>query len=364
LNAYRSELQAIALIVGIAIVAAFGAVVGSAGASPPLAQPATLVPTAAAVRPTPAPSVVAGALDGLPTPRLLAERRPLAVVIDNFYPDARPQTGLSRASVVFEALTEGGITRLMALFLEHDPGNMGPVRSARPYFVSWAAGFRAIFVHAGGAPAALQMLRRTPSLADLDALQTATPFSRASDRVAPHNLYTTASGARALAVRRGEAAGTPTSPFVFTKEAPLAARGHSSSFQITFSTPQVFSPPAYTVSYRYARRRNEYLRSQGGVPFIDRATGAQIAPSNVIVLFTKATPILNDPAGRIALGAVGEGRATLFQNGHEVHGSWSKASTSSPLFFTRTDGSPMKLVPGQTWIEVAPPGDLRVTAAS
>jgi hypothetical protein len=94
---------------------------------------------------------------------------------------------------------------------------------------------------------------------------------------------------------------------------------------------------------------------------VDRGTGIQIAPKNVIVMYAQVTLVPNDPAGRISLGAVGGGRAVLFQNGHKVQGSWSKASVSSPLLFARTDGQPMTLVPGQTWIEVTPPGDLSLT---
>ena len=199
MNAYRSELQAVGLIVGIALVAAFFAVIASADTGPSLAQPPTAVPTLIALRPTAVPSVVPGPLNGLPTQRQIAARRPLAVILDNFYPDARPQTGLAKASVVFDALTEGGITRLMALFLEHDPARIGPIRSARPYFVSWAAGFRALFVHAGGAPAAQQLLHRTGSLADVEALTQSASFSRASDRSTPHDLYGSAKGARGLA---------------------------------------------------------------------------------------------------------------------------------------------------------------------
>jgi hypothetical protein len=345
-------------------VAAFGAVLASANSGPSLGQPATIVPTAPAARPTPIPSVVPGPLNGLPTSRRIAERRPLAAMVDNFYPDALPQTGLSRASVVFDALTEGGITRLMALFLEHDATRIGPIRSARAYFVSWAAGFRALFVHAGGSPSSLQLLPRTPSLIDLDALRSSTGFSRESDRPTPHDLYGSTSRVRAAAQRRGANVLAPSAGLAFGRELPLRSRGRSSSFVVTFSTPAVSSPPAYSVTYRYVRARNVYLRSQGGAPFVDRATHVQIAPKNVIVLYAHAALVPNDPLGRISLAAVGGGRATLFQNGHTVQGRWSKASTGSPLSLTRSDGQPMTLVPGQTWIEVTAPGDLALTPPS
>lgn len=364
MNAYRSELQAVGLIVGVALVAAFFTVIASADTGPSLAVPPTAVPTVVALRPTAVPSVVPGPLNGLPTARRIAARRPLAVVLDNFYPDARPQSGIGKASVIFDALTEGGITRLMALFLEHDAPRIGPIRSARTYFVSWAGGFRALLVHAGGAPAALQLLHRTASVADVDALQQRAGFTRAPDRTTPHDLYGSATTARALARQAGGPIASVSPDFVFKREAPLRSRGRVSSIHVTFSTPRVASPAAYAVAYRYVRQRNVYLRSQGGVPFVDRATGGQIAAKNVVVLFTRVALIPNDPVSRVSVTTVGSGNATLFQNGQVVKGSWSKTSTNGPLVLTNTDGSPMSLVPGQTWIEVVPPGDLTSAVGS
>lgn len=360
MNAYRPELQAIALILGISLLAALGAVVASASPGPSLSAPPTIVPTVYSVPATPLPSIVAGPLDGMPTRRVIATRRPLAVVMDNFYPDARPQSGIGQASVVFDALTEGGITRLMALYLEKDVGRVGPIRSARPYFVSWAAGFGALFVHAGGSPAALQFLRRTPALLDIDASKSSAGFSRASDRVTPHNLYANVHALRSNLT--GPVPGDVAShgSLTFGNAAARAERGRGQSIFLSFSTAQQVSPPEYAVSYRYVRSRNVYARSQGGVAFIDRSTGQQVAPHNVIVMVERAALIPNDPLGRISIGVVGSGRATIFENGRVIFGKWFKASVTSALAFTRTDGRPVRLVPGQTWIEVVPPGGLTI----
>src|SRR5947209_4943254 len=69
----------------------------------------------------------------------VANRRPIGVMLDNISPDARPQSGLSQADMVFETLAEGGITRFLAIFHDHDAGTIGPVRSTRLYFNTWAA---------------------------------------------------------------------------------------------------------------------------------------------------------------------------------------------------------------------------------
>src|SRR5438067_5820344 len=104
---------------------------------------------------------VTGPLTGQAVSRDVANRRPVAVILDNFAPDARPQSGLDKASLVFETLAEGGITRFMAVYLEHDAGTIGPVRSTRIYFNAWAAALGVIFGHDGGNVDALQQL---PSL--------------------------------------------------------------------------------------------------------------------------------------------------------------------------------------------------------
>jgi hypothetical protein len=84
-------------------------------------------------------------------------RKPIAVVVEN-HPDARPQSGLNDAALVFETFAEGGITRFLAVFQENDVANIGPVRSARPYFVEWATSLKALFAHVGGNIDALDLI--------------------------------------------------------------------------------------------------------------------------------------------------------------------------------------------------------------
>ncbi|HEX6506429.1 MAG TPA: DUF3048 domain-containing protein, partial [Chloroflexota bacterium] len=352
-----AELKAIALILAVAGVAAGSVFVSTASSSRGAVAP-TALPTVRPVRPTPIPAVINGRLEGLPTPRALALRRPVAVVLDNFYPDARPQSGIGAASVVFESLAEGGITRFMALYLERDAARVGPIRSARPYFVSWAAGYRALVVHAGGAPAALQLLFRTPALGNVEALLPRPEFSRSSDRVTPHNLYGSTTGARAIAQRNGWDSVGHFAWLPHRAPAPEKTRGKNASYAISFSTPSISSPPAYLVTYTYDRSRNVYLRSQGGQPFLDQSTRRQVAASNVVILFTNIHPIPGDPDGRISISTVGHGKAVILQNGHETTGTWSKPSDASPLRLRSTTGSVVPMNPGQTWIEVTVEGDL------
>jgi len=324
-------------------------------AGPPKAATPTSVPS-----PTPIPSVFPGPLNGLATGRVNALRRPIAVVIDNLDPDARPQSGLTAASVVFETVAEGGITRLLALYLENGAQSIGPIRSARPYFVSWAAGYDAILVRAGGSPAALRMLRTIPKVRDIDGLAADTGFVRATDRSSPHNLYTDSASIRAIAAARGWS-GRAYFPWLLHKPpAPFDMRAQAQSIHITFSTAQVSSPAAYDVDYRYDPNQNAYVRFDGSQPFMDSVTNGQVAPTNVIVMFTRITPIPNDPQGRMNVMTVGSGKALFFTEGHVRSGTWSKQTILSGIRFRDARGRPVALDPGSTWIEVTSPGDVQI----
>ena len=290
-----------------------------------------------------------GPLTGLPTRAALAQRRPIAVVIDNYAPDARPQAGLNRASLVFETVAEGGITRFMAVYLEKDAPVIGPVRSARIYFDAWAAGLQAIYAHAGGNNDALAEIPSISSIANVDGLGAGTAFWRSDDRLAPHNLYTDTRGLRASG-NDGTNVQTPVLPH--KAPAALQARPKHGWIHIEFSGPD------YAVQYRYDPICNCYLRSMGGQPHRDAFSHRQIAPANVVVLFAG---VVADPAsdtpGSVSVQTSGEGQALYFRDGGLVQGTWQKASETGPLVLLDAQSRPVALDPGQTWFEVVPIGN-------
>ncbi|MGH2346735.1 MAG: DUF3048 domain-containing protein, partial [Chloroflexota bacterium] len=256
-----------------------------------------------------------GPLSGLPTRPTLAARRPIAVVIDNYAPDARPQAGLNRASVVFETLAEGGITRFMAVYLEADAPIVGPVRSARIYFDSWADGLGVEYAHAGGNNDALAELPGMPAIDNIDGLGAlGTAFWRATDRAAPHNLYTSTDKVRAIA---GPAAPGIAPVLVHKMPAPLAARPKSGWIDIPFSSSD------YNVHYTFSPLRDCYLRFMGGTAHRDAYSHRQIAPANVVVLFAS---VVADPAsdtpGSVNVQTTGQGQALYFRDGTELAGTW------------------------------------------
>ena len=139
------------------------------------------------VRGSPTGEVV---FDGVRVPADLPEEKLyFAATIDNITV-ARPQSGISKASLVYEAPVEAGITRFLAIYPEgEDVERIGPVRSARPYFLDWAAEFDALFVHVGGSPEALEKLRAY-DMRDLNEFFNGAYFWRDRSRSAPHNTYT------------------------------------------------------------------------------------------------------------------------------------------------------------------------------
>jgi hypothetical protein len=195
----------------------------------------TPIPTAT---PIPTPILVPAPLTGDLVPPAVAARHPIAVMIDDLGP-ARPQSGLSSASVVWQAPAEGGIPRYMAIFQENLPATIGPVRSSRLYYIAWAAEWRAVYAHSGGSPQALATLRAKGSgqyVYNADEFRYSGTFHRVTTRFPPHNLYTSGANLRALGKRLGAADKLATAIWHFAPDAPLDQRPYGGS--ITVGYPQ------------------------------------------------------------------------------------------------------------------------------
>lgn len=349
------EITALAIILAITAISAL--TVNAMSPMPHLSAP-TPVPTinAAAAR----PSFVSGPLDGQRTPGPLANRRPIAVVLDNVL-GARPQSGLGAASLTFETLTEGGITRLMCVYLENDASSVGPIRSLRPYFLDLAAGFQPILVHAGGSPASLRDLQNSPDVGNVDALTSAPQFHRDPARTDPDNLYSSTPGIRDVARQDGLDAPVPLPSL---PHGPLSGASTSPvhTITVTFGTAQIPPLPAYTVEYRYDPAHGLYNRLVGGAPSTDALSGARVRVANVAVMQTDIAPIPGDAAGRLSIRVTGQGPLTLFRDGRMIQGTWQKRAPGAPLRFLDPSGMPIPLHPGPTWVEVVGPDSLHTAA--
>lgn len=266
--------------------------------------------------------------------------RGVAVVVDNA-DRARPQSGLSRADVVYEALVEGGITRFLAVYLADEAPVVGPVRSARHYFVRWATEYGAPLIHVSASPQGYAALAAT-RLPDLDARAT----WRSRDRPAPHNAYTSIAQAQEALGRR------PVGSFggLRFKVDPSAHEGQPARQAVI-----PYHASSYTVGWTYDPDWNEYVRTVDRSPHVDRETAEPLRAANVLVLWMNSWLIGDDPYGRLDFVQTGRGRLLALFDGIRIEGSWTRGSLSGVTEYWDEAGNPLALNPGPTWIQIVPP---------
>lgn len=311
-------------------------------------RPARLAAPAAITKPLPptpppAPVVYYSPLTGEKVANAAATNQPVTAVMIENSPDARPQSGLKDAGVVYEAIAEGGITRFLALYQQEKPQLVGPVRSVRTYFIDWLAPYNASVAHVGGSYYALKEVRNG-SYRDIDMFFNGAYYWRSADRYAPHNVYTNFKNLDALNAAKGYTSST----FVGLSRADAAPAAVPNVTSIAIN----FSGPLYNTMYTYDKASNTYARFIGKVPQTDREKG-QIAPSVVVAMHVDMNRVLED-GYREQITTTGSGKATIFQNGTATDVTWHKASRTGQLTFTDDKGQNVSLVRGQTWIAAVP----------
>jgi hypothetical protein len=308
-----------------------------------LGRSAEFKPTPLAPHEPPKPVIIYSPLTGVKVADEALTRRPVTAVMIENSPEARPQSGLKAAGVVFEAVAEGGITRFIALYQEASPELVGPVRSVRPYYLEWAAAFDPAVAHVGGSSDALAMIQGGGYGLDLDQFYNASAYWRANDRYAPHNVYTNYDNLSQLEQAKGKTA----SQFDAwpRQDAKAAEIPNATHIDLPVSTG------IFYVSYDYDAATNTYLRSQGGAPHIDREQG-QIAPDTVVAL--RVGQFLSNDGLHNEIAATGSGEALIFQNGTVTRGTWRKSAATSQLELLGENGQPLKLNRGQTWLTAVP----------
>ena len=301
--------------------------------------------------PVPTPVLVPAPLTGRLVSPQLAARHPIAVMVDDHW-DARPQSGFSDASIVWQAPAEGGIPRYMMIFAEGNPPSVGPVRSARVYFVQWAGEWKAAYVHVGGSPQAMALLAAKGQgqlVYNADQYNWGAYLWRTTDRVAPHNVYSDGKHLRALAAKVGAAPiATPKPIWTFGPDAALELRSSGARVDVAYSYG--------AFSYRYDRPSNAWRRFVNGKLQKDRATGVIVAPKNVVVMEVVFGSLGAHQKGRLEAANVGSGRAWIATNGIVTRGTWKKLSVASPTRFFDGAGKAVTLTVGQTFVQVMPKG--------
>lgn len=295
--------------------------------------------TPVTVKPKPKPVKHYSSLTGKEVGDEAATKQPVTAVMIENSPDARPQSGLKQAGVVYESVAEGGITRFIALYQQEKPELIGPVRSLRIYYLDWAAPYQASIAHVGGSGNALQEVQNG-SYRDIDQSFNAGSYWRASDRYAPHNMYTSSAKLDELNAAKGYKESTFTS---FSRaDGKPAEELNASSVTVNFSSN------LFNTSYSYNKDSNSYDRSLAGAPHNDRE-GGHISPDVVVVI--KVTAQSRGGAdGYEDIVTTGSGQAYVFQNGTATEVTWSKDGRTEPLKLTSADGKPFTLNRGQTWV--------------
>jgi hypothetical protein len=300
------------------------------------------------------------------------QHEPLGVMIENSS-DARPQSGISYADVVYEAVAEGGITRTLDIFYCQDAPQVGPVRSARIYFLDQLRqyGQYPLYAHVGGANAdgPADALGEIDTLGwteynDLNQFSLGYPtFWRDYDRLGhtvatEHTMYSTTTKLWDVAKSRGITNVTKAgpwdknfTPYTFKDDPAISARPASQKIHIEF-----WGDAAYNVDWSYDKQNNVYLRNNGGAPHIDRDTNKQLTAKDVVVLYMKQSNANDgyENNEHLLYQDTGTGKAVVFMDGKQIKATWKKASATARLMLYDENGNPVTFNRGQIWFTILP----------
>ncbi|KKM11450.1 hypothetical protein SY88_08515 [Clostridiales bacterium PH28_bin88] len=275
-----------------------------------------------------------GELNPLTGEKVTRTGKLVAVMVDNL-PAARPQTGLIDADVVYEIEAEGQIARFMALFYGEPPENVGPVRSARPYYMALAKEWDAYYAHVGGSDDAFAKVKEW-KIRDVDDTRGHPGFWVDNTRKRPNSTY-------------------------LNLDKALSNKPENGSFKDwQFVDPPGGAPDYRQIRIRYLDNRVKYVFDEGqqaylryifDEPHTDRETKEQIAVRNVIIQYARHRN-LNDALKHIDVEVIGEGPAEYFLGGKYMRGTWKKKDLNAHTQFLAEDGTPVKLVRGNTYIQV------------
>lgn len=301
--------------------------------------------------------------------------RPLGIMIEN-HEDSRPQSGLSSADIIFEAVAEGGITRFLAVYYCQDAKIVGPVRSARTYFVDFISGYgdKPLYAHVGGAntPGPADALGQIRDYGwnnenDLNQFSVGFPtFWRDEERLrnvaTEHTVYTATSKLWKVAKERGltdvdgkgRAWDGRFEAWKFKEDAKKSERPESFSAEFNFWEGY----GAYKVKWVYSPEGNVFKRLNGGKPHKDKNTDKQLAAKNVALVFMSERHANDGYEDNVHLlyGTTGSGKAIILLDGKKVEGTWQKVKRTSRMKFFDMQGKEIELNRGLVWVEILPVG--------
>lgn len=303
------------------------------------------------------------------------KHRPLGVMIEN-HEETRPQSGISFADVVYEIVAEGGITRFMAVYHCQDAGLVGPVRSARTYFLDFISeyGDFPLYAHVGGAnaPGPADALSQIDNYGweghnDMNQFSIGFPtfwrdYNRLGRTVATeHTMYSTtqklwdfAKSSRKLTNvdKEGDSWDQSFVSYSFKDDAVLADRPSLQKIHLEFWS----SLPAYFVDWVYDKTSNLYKRVNGDKPHTDLDTNKQLTAKNLAVLFMVERNAFDGYENNIHLlyGTRGSGKALIYRDGKKVEGTWQKSKRTGRTLLFDSNGEPIKFNRGNIWFSIMP----------
>lgn len=299
------------------------------------------------------------------------KHRPLGIMVEN-HEESRPQSGINAADAVYEAVAEGGITRMLSVFFCQDAGIVGPVRSARVYFLDYISeyGNYPLYAHVGGAntPGPADALGQISDMDwvgynDLNQFSLGLPtFWRDEKRLdrqvaTEHTMYTSTSKLWAAAEKReltnvddeGTSWDEDFETYTYKNDAPS-----NSTQKIHIEYWPGYDN--YTVDWTYSSKDNVYLRNNGGVKHMDRNTKEQMRAKNVVMLFMNESNANDGYENNLHLlyKTKGSGDALVYMDGKEIKATWKKSSRNDKTRLYAKDGSEIKFNRGNIWFQILP----------
>ncbi len=267
----------------------------------------------------------------------------IAIMVENHF-EANPLSGIAEASVVYEAPVEGHIPRLLAIYpIETDVSKVGPVRSARPYYLDWVSEFGdAMYMHVGGSPEALEKIWAF-GMFDMNEFSRGWYYWRSSDRLAPHNTYTSQKLWSEAATRYADDSmqlATDGWRFGAMDECEAAC---VSRIDIEHSVG------GYDIAWAYSSTTGQYARTQFGSVHAD-ADGTPYVADTILLQRVDAEVI--DNVGRLHVGTIGEGDGYVSRDGHAIEATWRKESRTAKTRWFDNEGNEIALKPGKIWVQV------------
>lgn len=251
--------------------------------------------------------------------------------------DARPQSGISEADIVYETMVEGGISRFIALFNKNIPKEIGPIRSARPYLLDISTEYNIPIAHCGGSEEALIKIQKE-DIKSLNEFSNNSSYWRDNSRIAPHNLYTSSEKITEIMKQKNYINKSPIKP-IFDENYWL-----DNNLPFCNDVNLIFNKN-YSTNYIY--KNGLYYKYMNGEPSIDKSNKKPITSKNIVIQITNIN--LQNDGQHLDVNLIGEGNGYLISNGKYEKIKWYKKDFNSPTILKTENDSIIPLSPGNTW---------------